>query len=255
MGRPRYTLPDAFRTIPRFCSGTSCRKFAESVFTPAYRSPTFFSRASPSSAPTCTGDSRTAARRRARITAPRGDVAGGSSQRRLERGGKCVERKRSERSEVASVAERKPPAPLRASRWRGTPGVKRRGGTRNPAVGGCDEILIARDTWSSPLFPRDVDLALLSALRGADDPLALHLLDDPGRAVEPDLESTLEERDGGAARADDLLDRGVELFVPRGVGLLGGRRSGDGGVVRGRTLRAEVFRHPLDLPLADVRAV
>jgi len=37
-------------------------------------------------------------------------VAGGSTKRRMERGRNCVERNRSERAKVASVAEWKPPA-------------------------------------------------------------------------------------------------------------------------------------------------
>src|SRR5512139_3991170 len=37
-------------------------------------------------------------------------AAGGSTQRRMERGGDCVERNRSERTKVANVAEWKPPA-------------------------------------------------------------------------------------------------------------------------------------------------
>ena len=48
---------------------------------------------------------------------------------RMERGRACVERNRSERSKVANVAEWKPPAPLRASRRWGTPGVGKTGGT------------------------------------------------------------------------------------------------------------------------------
>src|SRR5660397_109233 len=72
-------------------------------------------------------------------------------------------------------------------------------------------------------FPRHVDLTLLSPLGGSDDPLPLHLLDDPRRAVEPDLETALEEGDGGAAGADDFLDGGVEHLVARRVGILRGR--------------------------------
>ena len=41
---------------------------------------------------------------------PQSDAAGGSTQRRMERGGDCVERNRSERAKVANVAEWKPPA-------------------------------------------------------------------------------------------------------------------------------------------------
>jgi len=40
--------------------------------------------------------------------------AGGSTQRRMERGRGCVERNRSERSKVANVAEWKPPASTEA---------------------------------------------------------------------------------------------------------------------------------------------
>jgi len=41
---------------------------------------------------------------------PPDDAAGGSTQRRMERGRDCIERNRSERAKVASVAEWKPPA-------------------------------------------------------------------------------------------------------------------------------------------------
>ena len=37
-------------------------------------------------------------------------AAGGSTQRRMERGRDCVERNRSERAKIANVAEWKPPA-------------------------------------------------------------------------------------------------------------------------------------------------
>jgi len=42
-------------------------------------------------------------------------TAGGSTQRRMERGSDCVERNRSERSKVANVAEWKPPASTEAT--------------------------------------------------------------------------------------------------------------------------------------------
>ena len=46
---------------------------------------------------------------------------------RMERDRACVERNRSGRSKVANVAEWKPPAPIRASRRRGTPTGKYQG--------------------------------------------------------------------------------------------------------------------------------
>jgi hypothetical protein len=53
--------------------------------------------------------------------------------RRMERGRACVERNRSERAKIASVAEWKPPAPIRASRRWGTPAGKNQGGTSTEA--------------------------------------------------------------------------------------------------------------------------
>src|SRR5512144_3447538 len=113
--------------------------------------------------------------------------------------------------------------------------------------------------WSaggrSFLFPRHVDVALLSPLGGSDDPLPLHLLDDPGRAVEPDLEAALEKGDGGAAGADDFLDGGVEHLVAGRVGVLGGRGGRDRGVVDRRSLGLQMLHDALDLALPDVGAV
>src|SRR4030067_1348583 len=86
--------------------------------------------------------------------------------------------------------------------------------------------------------------------------LPLHRLDDAGGPVETDLEAPLEHRNRSASRPDHLLDRLVELLVPRRVPLLlFARKNGDGGLVFGRALRPKVGDDALDLPLSDEGAV